>query len=109
LDPEGESEVEAGIPVGAVPVPEGGIRVGVLPAGRYVTTTHTGHPDALFDTAGAVLAWAEERGLRWDLTESGGVVRWGCRLESYLTDPRVEPDPAKWRIELAFRLADEPS
>jgi hypothetical protein len=32
--------------------------------------------------------------------------RWGCRLESYLTDPRQEPDMSKWVTQLAFRLAD---
>jgi hypothetical protein len=33
----------------------------------------------------------------------------GCRVESYLTDPRVEPDMDRWETEPAFRLADWPS
>jgi hypothetical protein len=33
--------------------------------------------------------------------------RWGARVETYLTDPEVEPDMSKWVTELAFRLADE--
>ncbi|WP_328671564.1 GyrI-like domain-containing protein [Streptomyces sp. NBC_00322] len=54
----------------------------------------------------AVREWAEREGLEWDMTVVDGAERWACRLESYLTDPRVEPDPSKWEIELAFRLAD---
>ncbi|MEO3974287.1 GyrI-like domain-containing protein [Streptomyces sp. CAU 1734] len=106
IDMEGESEVEAGVPVTSVPEPEGDVRVGNLPAGRYAAVTHTGHPDQLFGVAARLRAWADGQGLEWDLSEDGGVERWGCRTESYLTDPRVEPDPDKWEIELAFRLAD---
>jgi len=37
-------------------------------------------------------------------TEAGE--RWGCRLETYLTDPSEEPDMNKWETQLAFRLAE---
>ena len=30
----------------------------------------------------------------------------GGRIESYLTDPQQEPDPAKWETDIAYRLAD---
>jgi len=53
-----------------------------------------------------VLTWAQERRLVWDATPDGGRQRWGCRLESYRTDPRVEPDLNSWDTELALRLAD---
>ncbi|QNP64721.1 GyrI-like domain-containing protein [Streptomyces genisteinicus] len=106
LDMDAESVVEAGVPVAGAPEPEGDIRIGVLPAGRYVTVTHLGHPDRLFDVVADLREWAAREGLEWDMTEVGGVEHWACRLESYLTDPRVEPDPAKWEVELAFRLAD---
>ncbi|MFI1398764.1 GyrI-like domain-containing protein [Streptomyces sp. NPDC020681] len=106
IDMEGESEVEAGLPVASVPEPEGDIRVAVLPAGRYVTVTHLGHPDQLFGVITSLREWAAREGLTWDMTEVDGAERWACRLESYLTDPREEPDMNKWEIELAFRLAD---
>jgi hypothetical protein len=32
--------------------------------------------------------------------------RWNARIESYRTDPNVQPDMNKWEVELAFRLAD---
>lgn len=106
IDMEGELEVEAGVPVVSTPEPEGDIGVAVLPAGRYVTVTHVGHPDRLPGIITAVREWAERQSLEWDMTVVDGVERWACRLESYLTDPREEPDMSKWEIELAFRLAD---
>ncbi|MER7106415.1 GyrI-like domain-containing protein [Streptomyces sp. NPDC000229] len=107
VDMAGESEVEAGVPVASPPPePEGDIGVALLPAGRYATLTHVGHPDQLLAAAAALRKWADERGLEWDMREVDGVERWGCRIESYRTDPRVEPDPSRWETELAFRLAD---
>ncbi|GLF97520.1 GyrI-like domain-containing protein [Streptomyces yaizuensis] len=107
VDLTGESDVEAGVPVTTLPPPEGDIRTGTLPGGRYATLRFTGHPDQLFDVADELRTWAARQGLAWDLTETpDGVEHWGCRLESYLTDPRVEPDPNKWETELSFRLAD---
>jgi effector-binding domain-containing protein len=107
IDMDGESVVEAGVPVASPPEPEGDMVVGTLPAGRYATLMHVGHPDGLFGAITRLREWAAAEGLEWDLiTEANGVERWGCRIESYLTDPRVEPDPDKWEMELAFRLAD---
>jgi effector-binding domain-containing protein len=71
-----------------------------------VTTMHVGHPDELFSATTDLLAWAEEQGLTWDMSETPDGERWGSRLEWYLTDPADEPDMAKWETELAFRLAD---
>ncbi|MET9799249.1 GyrI-like domain-containing protein [Streptomyces sp. NPDC006368] len=102
----GEWEVEAGVPVASLPEPEGDVGVALLPAGRYATLTHVGHPKGLSAATTALLEWARERGLEWDMRVVDGTERWGCRVESYRTDPRVEPDPARWEVELAFRLSD---
>jgi hypothetical protein len=75
VDMNNELELETGVPVA---------RTGVLPAGRYATVVHTGHPDMLVTPTGDLLDWAAERGLEWD---SDGNT-WGCRLEEYLSDPR---------------------
>jgi hypothetical protein len=53
-----------------------------------------------------LLGWGGERGLRWDMVSEGRGERWGCRIESYLSDPGSEPDTNNWKTELAFRLAD---
>jgi effector-binding domain-containing protein len=98
-------DMEAGVPVAAVPVADGTLIAGVLPAGRYVTATHVGHPDRLIDSTAEVLAWAAGHGLTWDMVETPDGERWACRLELYHTDPAVEPDLNRWETELAFRLA----
>jgi len=70
------------------------------------TLTHVGHPSELAAATKALLDWAAEQGLTWDVTPSESGERWGCRLETYLTDPSQEPDMSKWVTQLAFRLAD---
>ncbi|SDH94833.1 effector-binding domain-containing protein [Actinokineospora alba] len=100
VDTAGEVEVEAGVPVAASDVEE----AAVLPAGRYVTITHVGHPDGLTDLTAAVLAWGDELSLDWDVEDG----LWGARVERFLTNPMEEPDPARWRTELAIRLAGQP-
>jgi effector-binding domain-containing protein len=104
IDMDARLEVEAGVPVATELAGEGDIFAGVLPAGRYVTVTHVGHPDELVDVTGKLLDWAAGQGLTWDMTGSDAGERWGCRLEILKTDPRVEPDMTKWETELAFRL-----
>ncbi|MFI5808074.1 GyrI-like domain-containing protein [Streptomyces sp. NPDC051561] len=103
---EGEFEVEAGVAVAVSPEPEGDVLSGVLPAGKYATVTHFGHPDGLFAVTEALLAWARAQGLAWDMTTASDGEHWVGRLETYKTDPRVQPDPAHWETELAFRLED---
>jgi effector-binding domain-containing protein len=95
-------EMEAGVPVGPGVDGEGDIVAGLLPAGRYATLTHVGHPSELVDATARLLEWAAARGLEWDLSPAG---RWTARLEIYHTDPAEEPDMTKWETELAFRLA----
>jgi effector-binding domain-containing protein len=99
-------ELEAGVPVAAAVTGDGRVIAGVLPAGRYVVMRHVGHPDELMAATGALLDWAAEKGLTWDVSPSPAGDRWGARLEFYHSDPDVEPDMTKWETELVFRLAD---
>jgi effector-binding domain-containing protein len=107
IDMERELEVEAGVPIAAATSGEGEISCAVLPAGRYVTVTHVGHPDELLGVTAELLSWAEERNLEWDVSDTPAGQRWGCRLEVLKTNPADEPDINKWETELVFRLADE--
>ena len=59
------------------------------------------------EVTGALLDWAAEQGLTWDMSPADDGERWGGRLEIYLTDPSQEPDMSKWETQLAFRLAGE--
>jgi effector-binding domain-containing protein len=106
IDMERELEVDAAVPVAAAVDGDGQVVADLLPAGRYATVTHVGHPSELFGATGALLDWAAEQGLRWDVSAGDRGERWGCRLEIYLTDPSQEPDMSKWQTQLAFRLAD---
>lgn len=106
VDMERELEVEAGVPVVAVVPADGEMFCGVLPAGRYVTATHVGHPDDLVQATADVFDWAAELGLTWDVTDTPAGSRWRCRLSVLKTDPAVEPDMSKWETDLVFRLAD---
>jgi effector-binding domain-containing protein len=106
IDMARELEVEAGVPVAAAAAGDGEVVSGVLPAGRYATLTHQGHPSELAGPTEALLDWAAGQGLSWDMSPDGSGERWGARLENYLTDPSQEPDMSKWLTQLAFRLAD---
>jgi effector-binding domain-containing protein len=104
IDMARQLEIDNGVPVGA-PV-DGDVISGVLPAGRYATLTHVGHPSELIDATKELLDWAASQGLTWDMSPGETGDRWVSRLEIYLTDPREEPDMSKWVTQLAFRLAD---
>jgi effector-binding domain-containing protein len=106
IDMAGKLEIEAGVSVAAAVAGDGRVVSGVLPAGRYATLTHVGHPSELMAATGALLDWAAAQGLTWDMSPGANGERWGCRLEIYLTDPSQEPDMSKWVTQLAFKLAD---
>ncbi|HET7015006.1 MAG TPA: GyrI-like domain-containing protein [Streptosporangiaceae bacterium] len=106
IDMERELLVEVGIPVASAIEDDGEIRGGTLPAGRFAVMTHTGAPATLMAATSVLLGWAAERDLAFDVTQTDKGEQWACRLESYLTDPAVQPDTSLWQTELAFRLAD---
>jgi effector-binding domain-containing protein len=106
IDMARQLELETGVPVTAPAADEGEVISGVLPAGRYATVTHVGHPSELMGVTKALLDWAAGQGLTWDMSPDVDGDRWGSRLEIWLTDPAEEPDMSKWVTQLAFRLAD---
>jgi effector-binding domain-containing protein len=104
IDMEGELEIEVGVPLATAVAGDGRVLAGVLPAGRYVTMWHVGHPDGLYEATGRLLKWGAEQGVKWDASDDQK--HWGARTESYEDDPDDEPDMDKWLTELRFRLAD---
>ena len=106
IDMEGDLRIELGMVVATPISPNEGLIAGVLPAGRYASVIHTGPYDALAEANAALQAWAAREGLRWAVVETPVGDRWDCRLETYLTDPEAEPDPATWRTEVTYLLAD---
>ena len=106
IDMERELDVEIGWPVTTPMTAEAPISSGVFPAGRYATAIHIGSYDGLMASTAALLYWADMQGIVWDRRPTDRGEAWGARFEFYLSDPAVEPDPEKWRTELAFMLAD---
>jgi hypothetical protein len=104
IDMERELVIEAGVPV-AEPLIADGLDTDVLPPGRFVVTTFTGHPAQLITVTADLLRWAENQGLTFEHHTGPQGDVWGCRLEIYETDPMVEPDMNRWMTTLAFRLA----
>ena len=98
--------VEAGVPVESAVQDDGDVKSGTLPSGQFAVMTHTGAPQTLMAATSALLDWAEAGGLAFDVARTDVGEKWGCRLESYLTNPAEQPDTSKWQTELAFRLAD---
>jgi effector-binding domain-containing protein len=84
-------DVEAGFPLAApFTNPSGAdtaVVAGTLPAGQAYEAMHIGPYESLQRTYGAIMARMRQDGT------SPGAAMW----EYYLTDPGVEPDPAKWR------------
>jgi GyrI-like small molecule binding protein len=104
IDMDRQLEVEAGFPVAAPVTSEDRVLAAVLPAGRYAALWHTGHPDGLVGATQALLDWAAQQDLAWDVTSAPEGERWGCRLETYHDEPGQ--DMNEWETELAFKLAD---
>jgi len=106
IDMARQLEIEFGVPTADAVDGDTRVHAGRLPAGRYASLVHRGPYDELYDTNAVLIGWAKERGIHWDAEETAAGTRFGCRLEIYRTDPRQEPDPAKWETEVAIRIAD---
>ena len=106
IDMAGDMVVQAGVPVAEAVQPDGNIQPDELPAGRYLTTTHTGHFDGLYDATVDLLRYAGTHDLRFDKHPSGNGEAWASRIEWYETNPVEQPDPSQWVTRLAFKLAD---
>lgn len=88
--------VEAAMPVATPVAGEGEMEAGTLPAGPIALGIHAGAYDQLPDTNAAVERWIETNGFRVN----------GAPWESYVTDPAEHPNPADWRTEVCWPLAE---
>lgn len=104
VDMDKRLEIEVGVPVAAGTTGGDRVEAGILPAGRYATLLHVGHPMRLAETTAALLDWGVDQGLHWDVEQSSDGDRWAARLEIYETNPVEEPNLEKWRTRIAIRL-----
>ena len=102
IDMNGDLQIEVGWPVAAEIPASDRVGTGTLPAGRYVVGTYVGSYEGLREANAALQEWAESQGLTWAMHGD----RWDARFESYLSDPETEPDPALWRTDIVYLLAD---
>jgi effector-binding domain-containing protein len=98
--------VQAGVPVAGPVEVRGEVESDTLPAGRYASTTHVGHPDGLYDATVGLLTWAGNEGLPFDKHPSADGEVWANRVEWYQTNPMNQPDMDQWVTQLTFKLAD---
>jgi effector-binding domain-containing protein len=108
VDPEmkmRQIQLEVGVPVGAELPGNGRVFAALLPAGCYAVFLHTGPYDGLRDATSQLLAWAEDSGISWRRSHDGKL--WDARIESYVANPVQQPDPEKWRTELAILVEDK--
>ena len=83
---ERETSMEVGFPVGPGASGEGRLQSMALPGGKIATGMHFGPYDKLPESYNEMMAWMKANG-----HEPAGKM-W----ETYLTDPEMEKDPAKW-------------
>jgi effector-binding domain-containing protein len=106
IDMPSRLEIDFGVPTASVLEADDAVTTGQLPAGRYVSATHTGPYDGLMAATTELLKWIDDQHLVQDRHKTDLGDAFGCRLEIYHTDPRAEPDPGRFKTELAMRLAD---
>lgn len=82
------------------------VKPGVLPAGKYATTTYFGHYDNLESVTAVLIGWARQKGIEWDSTPEQGGERFVSRVEIYPNGPDDEPDPEKWETQIFIKLKD---
>lgn len=99
-------DVEAGIPLVSAGIDDGAVRVGTLPAGRFMTLAWHGHFDALEQVTGMMIGWARLTNQDFDMHEAPDGDHFACRLEIYETDPSDVPDAKDWVTTLSFKLKD---
>ena len=103
-----ELDIEVGFLVAEALPGKSRISAGILPAGRYAVLSYTGpyQGDGIYRANIALIEWAKQNHIVWQMSTQDNVEWWGGRAEIYLTDPEKEPDSKKWRTELVFLVAD---
>jgi effector-binding domain-containing protein len=101
-----ELEMDFGVPVATPATVRDGLVSGTLPAGRYAELTALGHYDGLIEANGALIDWARDSGLAFDVRETHEGDYFTARMEIYLNDPNEEPDPDKWETVISIKLRD---
>ena len=108
-DMSGELDIDVGFTVARAVQGDDRITADFLPAGKYATLIYTGpyRGKGIFKATVALLEWAKENKVKWDISRRRGVEWWNGRAEFYFSDPAIEKDPSKFKTELAFLVAEK--
>ena len=109
MNDRGDMEVEVGVPVKDKAMADGRIVAGSFPSGKYATLKYFGDYRHLKEAHMAMESWLSKKGLKEKQKVTGNGITWGGRIEFYITDPQVEPDPEKWETEVVFLLQEDVS
>ncbi|MBN9361406.1 MULTISPECIES: GyrI-like domain-containing protein [unclassified Devosia] len=101
---EGPLVMEVGFPTATLLTGDARVRTGTIPAGRFARLIHTGPYDGLYEANVALGEWLGKQGIAHPMPEQSPGAYDAALLEIYETDPATEPDPQKWKTEVAFRL-----
>lgn len=104
-----ELDIDVGFTVDKAVKGDDQITADFLPAGKYATLLYTGpyKGKGIFKATVALLEWAKENRVKWNITKEKGVEWWNGRTEFYFSDPAVEKDSSKFKTELAFLIAEK--
>jgi effector-binding domain-containing protein len=100
----GQMGMAFGYPVAPSTKGEGDILAETLPAGRYISVRHHGHPDELYDVTIMLIEWSKVRQIDWDVEETAQGDRFAARLELFEQSPGDPSDD--WVTEIRIRLRD---
>jgi effector-binding domain-containing protein len=95
-DPEGETEMEVGIPVSGPAECEEDIEYIELPPSKVVTAMHIGPYEKIGPVYDAIQKYINENGM----------IIAGAVWEVYITDPNSEPDPEKYKTQVYFPVSN---
>lgn len=99
-------QLEIGVPIVSPMFGDDRVITGTIPAGKYATLVHIGHPDSISSSFKVLEEWAKDHDIEWDIQMKGDKEVWGGRFEYYLTDPVIEPDLEKWSIEIGYKIKE---
>jgi effector-binding domain-containing protein len=99
----GDVDIDVGFPISNNEVPANDrIKVNELPHGTYATLIHNGTYGNLFETTAMLLAWGQQKGIKWQSAQDGKVSSWQSRIEHYLVGFADTQNPSEWKTEIAI-------
>ena len=104
IDMANQLDIEIGVLVADPITGDDRVSAGVIPAGQYGALIYKDVSKGI-EGNGALIAWAEKEGIKWDAwdTEKGHAFR--SRIEYLLDGPEDDPDPAQWDTKVAILIA----